>query len=272
MKNKGLLCIIICGIVFLCGTAADAANPIKLVSGFFKSGEKIEADLRKEYTINEENGPWMICVMTYSGDNAKDNAMELAYELRKRYKIKAYIHERTFDHTKGVDLYNASPLHDLGKVAIPDDILLKQGPLTAAEFEVMKRHSVIGADALQLAMQQSGYSSFLAMSIDIARHHHERFDGQGYPDGLAGLEIPLSAQIVTVTDVFDALTSQRVYKKAVAPDVVKIMIEQDAGRKFNPAIVRAFTQRFNDFIDIYISHRDVPAEPKVAEEVGTEWW
>jgi len=171
-----------------------------------------------------------------------------------------------------VDLYNASPLHDLGKVAIPDEILLKQGPLTADEFDIMKQHSEIGAEALQLAMQQSGYSSFLAMAIDIARHHHERFDGQGYPDGLTGLDIPLSAQIVTVVDVFDALTSQRVYKKAIAPDVVKIMIEQDAGRRFNPAIVRAFTNRFSDFMDVYISHRDAPAEPKLTEDVVTEWW
>ncbi|MDR1957815.1 MAG: HD domain-containing protein [Planctomycetaceae bacterium] len=171
-----------------------------------------------------------------------------------------------------VDLYNASPLHDLGKVAIPDHILLKEGPLTAEEFNIMKQHSVIGAETLQLAMQQSGYSSFLAMSIDIARHHHERFDGQGYPDGLAGLDIPLAAQIVSVVDVFDALTSQRVYKKAIAPDAVKIMIEQDTGRRFNPAIVRAFTKRFNDFMDIYVSHRDAPAEPVLTEELATEWW
>lgn len=171
-----------------------------------------------------------------------------------------------------VDLYNASPLHDLGKVAIPDQILRKEGPLTTEEFEIMKQHSIIGAETLQMAMQQSGYSSFLAMAIDIARHHHERFDGEGYPDGLSGLDIPLSAQIVSVVDVFDALTSQRVYKKAIAPDVVKIMIEQDAGRRFNPAIVRAFTNRFTDFMDIYISHRDAPAEPVLSEDVATEWW
>ena len=170
------------------------------------------------------------------------------------------------------DLFNASPLHDIGKIVIPDNILLKPGPLTREEFEVMKQHSVIGAETLQSAMQHSGYSSFLVMAIDIARYHHERFDGGGYPEGLSGLDIPLSAQIVSVVDVFDALTSHRVYKKAIPPDVVKIMIEQDAGHRFNPAIVKAFTCHFDDFMDIYLAHRDAPAEPENILETKIEWW
>jgi len=168
------------------------------------------------------------------------------------------------------DIYNASPLHDIGKIAIPDHILGKQGPLTEAEFEIMKQHSEIGAQTLQSAMLHAGYSNFLAMSIDIARHHHERFDGGGYPDGLAGFDIPLSAQIVSVVDVFDALTSHRVYKKAVPPDTVKLMIEQDSGQRFNPVIVRAFTCHFDDFMETFVANSDMLAESTPAIEMNVE--
>ena len=170
------------------------------------------------------------------------------------------------------DIYNASPLHDIGKIAISDHILGKPGQLTMEEFEIMKQHSEIGAQTLQSAMQYAGYSSFLAMSIDIARHHHERFDGTGYPDGLSGLDIPLSAQIVSVVDVFDALTSHRVYKKAIPPNIVKLMIEQDAGARFNPAIVQAFSCHFDDFMEIFFVNRDIPAEPEHTVETHIEWW
>ena len=170
------------------------------------------------------------------------------------------------------DIYNASPLHDIGKIAIPDHILSKPDRLTKDELEIMKQHSVIGAQTLQSAMLHAGYCSFLAMSVDIARHHHERFDGLGYPDGLAGFDIPLSAQIVSVVDVFDALTSHRVYKKAISPDVVKLMIEQDTGNRFNPAIVQAFTRHFDDFMDIFLANCDIPAESEHATEMNIEWW
>ena len=91
------------------------------------------------------------------------------------------------------DIYRSSPLHDIGKVGIPDAILLKPGRLTAEEFEVMKKHSEIGAEALGRPRRKSDCGDFLGMAIDIARHHHERFDGTGYPDGLAGDDIPLAA-------------------------------------------------------------------------------
>ena len=170
------------------------------------------------------------------------------------------------------DIYNASPLHDIGKIAIPDHILGKQGPLTKGEFEIMKQHSEIGAQALQSAMLYAGYSGFLAKSIDIARHHHERFDGTGYPDGLAGFDIPLSAQIVSVVDVFDALISHRVYKKAIPPDTVKQMIEQDSGQRFNPAIVQTFSSHYEDFMEIFLANSDMLAESHPALAMNGEWW
>lgn len=146
------------------------------------------------------------------------------------------------------DIYRSSPLHDIGKVGIPDAILLKPGRLTAEEFEVMKRHAVIGAETLEEAARQSGgCGKFLTMAIEIARHHHERFDGSGYPDGLAGQQIPLSARIVSLADVYDALTSRRVYKEAFASDTTTGIIEAEAGTHFDPAVVEAFRAREDDF-------------------------
>lgn len=154
------------------------------------------------------------------------------------------------------DLYRASPLHDIGKVAIPDEILLKPGPLTDAQFEVMKQHAAIGAKALEDVVGVSAYASFLDMAAKIARHHHERFDGTGYPDGLAGQEIPLAARIVALADVFDALTSVRIYKDAVDPDVTRILIEEQEGRQFDPAVVEAFRDCYDRFLEVFkASHR-----------------
>lgn len=147
------------------------------------------------------------------------------------------------------DLWRSSPLHDIGKVGIPDQILLKPGQLTAGEFELMKRHTTIGAEVLELASQKNEYGGFLAMAIEIARHHHERIDGRGYPDGLRGDQIPLAARIVAVADVFDALTSDRVYKDAMKPNRARAIIEADSGKHFDPHVVEAFRRRFPELLE-----------------------
>ena len=160
------------------------------------------------------------------------------------------------------ELQRSSPLHDIGKVGIPDAILLKPGRLSRDEFEVMKRHTVIGADALHEAAQYSRCGGFLQMAIDIARHHHERFNGSGYPDGLSGEDIPLAARIVALADVYDALTSARVYKPAYDPIVVKTMIEQEEGWYFDPAMVEAFRARHDEFLDVVLAGG--AAQPELA--------
>ena len=106
-------------------------------------------------------------------------------------------------------LYCASPLHDVGKVAIDDAVLRKPGRLTISEFEIIKRHTIVGSDILSRAATDMRGAEYLDMAIAVARHHHERFDGSGYPDGLAGQAIPLAVHIVSVADVFDALTSKQ---------------------------------------------------------------
>jgi len=146
------------------------------------------------------------------------------------------------------DFYQSTPLHDIGKVGIPDAILLKPGRLTPAEFEVMKQHTVVGAEALEKTAAHSPHGGFLTMAAQIARNHHEKFDGTGYPDGLIGGEIPLSARIVAIADVFDALTSQRVYKEAMDPDDARAEINAARGQHFDPVVVDAFNVCFEDFL------------------------
>ncbi len=166
------------------------------------------------------------------------------------------------------NLYRSSPLHDIGKVGIPDAILLKPGQLTTDEFEIMKRHTLIGEKALKMATEHSGSGGFLAMAIDIARAHHERFSGDGYPCGVAQQDIPLSARIVALADVYDALTSTRVYKSAPEPIVAKSMIEQEAAKHFDPAIVNAFRMSWDDFLNVQGSTYD--DDPRLVESLVSD--
>jgi putative two-component system response regulator len=153
-------------------------------------------------------------------------------------------------------LYRSSPLHDIGKVGISDEILLKPGLLSTDEFERIKQHTVIGANILDQAVLRLPGGSFLAMAAMIARFHHEKYDGSGYPAGLVGQEIPLPARIVAVADVFDALTSARPYKEPYGPLVAKEMIEIEAGRHFDPAIVEALTRCFEKLLAVREENND----------------
>lgn len=148
------------------------------------------------------------------------------------------------------DLYKASPLHDVGKVGIPDSILLKPGTLSDQEREQMREHTRIGEHILnRLALQQPDVS-FFRMAAEIARWHHEAFDGTGYPDGLRGITIPLAARIVKVADVFDALTSKRVYKPRYEPIAARDQIAVADARMFDPVIVNAMLTLFDEFTEV----------------------
>lgn len=140
------------------------------------------------------------------------------------------------------NIFLTSPLHDIGKVGIPDSILLKPGRLTPEEFEVMKTHTVVGAETLQPAVEQHPDVSYLRMARDIALSHHEKFDGSGYPHGLVGDDIPLAARIVAVADVYDALTTSRVYKDAFSHEKSMEIIVDSAGSHFDPFLVQAFIE------------------------------
>ncbi|MBM9538378.1 HD domain-containing phosphohydrolase [Desulfobulbus alkaliphilus] len=145
------------------------------------------------------------------------------------------------------DLCLSSVLHDIGKVGIPDTILLKPNQLSPAEFKTMMRHCEYGSMALSAAEKDSASLSFLRMGQEITLFHHERWDGQGYPHGLAGTQIPLSARIVTLADVYDALTSNRPYKPAFSHQQAREILIRESGIRFDPAIVNAFLAREEDF-------------------------
>jgi putative two-component system response regulator len=147
-------------------------------------------------------------------------------------------------------IYLTSPLHDIGKVGIPDSVLLKPGRLSDREFEIMKRHTTIGAKTLGAALLEHPGVDFLRMGRDIALTHHEQFDGSGYPNGLAGHEIPLCGRIVALADVYDALTTKRVYKDAFSVEVARSIILEGAGSHFDPEIVEAFVQCEDQFIAV----------------------
>lgn len=144
-------------------------------------------------------------------------------------------------------LYATSPLHDIGKVGIPDSVLLKPGLLSTVEFEVMKSHASLGAETLDAALGQFPQAKFLRMARDIALTHHERFDGTGYPRGLKGDAIPLCGRIVALADVYDALTTKRVYKAAYSHEVARSIILEGNGKHFDPALVEAFIECEEEF-------------------------
>ena len=176
----------------------------------------------------------------------------LALELRQHPRFPALNSDRYIEL-----LAMSAPLHDIGKVAIPDQVLLKPGQLTAQEWVLMKTHAKAGSDAIEQAERDvDAPLEFLRVSKEIAHWHHERWDGSGYPDGLAGDAIPMSARFMAVADVFDALISKRVYKAAYTLIEARDAIVQGRGRHFDPDVVDAFLASFEDFVAIADRYRD----------------
>jgi len=163
--------------------------------------------------------------------------------------------EHPQEHTKLLRL--AAPMHDVGKIGIPDSILLKPGELTDDEFEIMKTHTTIGARLLE----GSGIA-LLDLSRDIALGHHEKWDGSGYPSGLSGTDIPESARIVAVLDVYDALVHGRVYRPAMPEEKALAIIKEGRGSHFEPGQVDAFMDALPELRRIHAEVRD-PAQPGV---------
>lgn len=148
-------------------------------------------------------------------------------------------------------LVKSAPLHDIGKVGIPDRILRNPGPLRGEDWEIMKTHAVLGARALAKAEADVAWPlPFLRYAKEIAHWHHERWDGSGYPDGLRGEQIPLSARLMSLADVFDALITERVYKPAFPLEKARQLILEGSGRQFDPEVVEAFEAGFEEFVGI----------------------
>lgn len=179
--------------------------------------------------------------------------------------------EFMLDERKINIIVSASSMHDIGKIAIPDSILNKPGRLTKEEFDIMKTHSVKGCEMIS-SLSRMTDKEYLQYAYNICRYHHERWDGKGYPDRLKGDSIPICAQVVGIADCYDALTTDRVYKKAIAPDRAMDMIQQGECGVFAPKLleclknVRTVFARFaREYSDNPVAHTEMPAQPLKAE-------
>jgi len=183
----------------------------------------------------------------------------LAEELANHFQYADVLTQHTIEiYTK------AAPLHDIGKVGIPDHVLYKPGKHTPEEWEIMKTHAQIGADAIRRAIGNEDDKKavdFLYVAMDIAGYHHEKWDGSGYPKGLASNDIPLAARLMALADVFDALISHRVYKSAYPMDVTIKIINDGNGTYFDPDIVDAFNRRVDDFQGIAARYKEQQPPP-----------
>ncbi len=168
----------------------------------------------------------------------------LAEKLRNHPRFKNFLDKRNVIEL----LFKYAPLHDIGKVGIPDRILLKPGRFTSEEFEIMKTHTTLGRDAISRAEQQLGVeNSFLKYAKEIAYSHQEKWDGSGYPQGLKGEDIPISARLMALADVYDALISRRVYKESMSHEQAVETIIEGQGSHFDPDIVEAFVELQHEF-------------------------
>jgi len=182
-------------------------------------------------TKDEETGAHIVRMATYSKLIAEELSM---------MEYSSMINEAIIDQ-----IYRQAPLHDIGKIGIPDSILLKKGKLDANEFEIMKTHTILGWKVLEAFDKEASKfgRNFFTIGKLIVRHHHERWDGKGYPDGLSGQQIPLCARIAAVADVFDALTTRRPYKVPFDFDSSFEMILPESGSHFDPLVVKAFQNK-----------------------------
>ena len=171
----------------------------------------------------------------------------LAEKLRKHPRFSPVLDDdRTIER-----LFKSAPLHDIGKVGIPDHILLKPGKLDPEEFEVMKSHAILGRDAIMQAEQELGVTiPFLQFAKEIAFSHQEKWDGSGYPQGLVGEAIPVSARLMALADVYDALISKRIYKSAMPTDKAVEIILEGKGKHFDPDVVEAFLELQDAFQEV----------------------
>jgi len=227
--------------------------------------QEVARRMRENLLIQELNIRALACVAE-ARDNETGNHItrtsayveQLALELSAHERFRSALNPQQINI-----MVKAAPLHDIGKVGIPDAILLKPGPLTVEEFTVMKTHPAIGADAISRAMEQAasgdmrevadgspGAFGFLQVAREIVVGHHERWDGTGYPAGLAGDAIPVSARLMALADVYDALRSARVYKAAMSHDKACSIIRQGRTTHFDPAVVDAFEARNETFAAI----------------------
>ncbi|MCW2276941.1 response regulator [Heliophilum fasciatum] len=214
----------------------------------------------KEISLIQDVSLFALASLAETRDNETGQHLRRTQQYVKELALDLRYHERFRDFLTPENirrLVQSVPLHDIGKVGIPDNILLKPDRLTDAEFELMKAHTTIGRDAIvrsEMLLKQP--ETFLRFAKEIALSHHERWDGSGYPEGLAGEKIPIAARLMAVADVYDALISKRVYKVPMPHEVAHGIIWEESGKHFDPAIVESFLRLERRFLEIAESFRD----------------
>ncbi|MDR3196288.1 MAG: response regulator [Planctomycetaceae bacterium] len=189
----------------------------------------------------------------YTGNHIKRTSL-YAGVLAKKHAELPHFKEHLTEEIITKIIY-AAPLHDVGKMAIPDAILSKPGKLTPEEFEIMKTHVVLGAATIKNATEELGFTSFLDMGLELCLTHHEKWNGTGYPYKIAGEEIALSGRIMAVADVYDALTSVRPYKEPFTHEKSVQIIQEGRGTHFDPELVDSFLQVHQNFAEICETHK-----------------
>lgn len=250
---------------------------------FFSSSKKKnynEKDLNLAVKISQEitgilNTSYFIKKMFSTMTNAFAHLVEkrddeTGFHLVKMREYSKLIAEQLLNHqnkyykvTPGFvkDIYDYASIHDIGKIGVPDKILKKAGPLTQSERQIMEEHTTIGAEILRGIEKDLKIfnQNYFQIPIEIAESHHERWDGKGYPQGLKGQEIPLAARIVAIADVFDALSSKRVYKESYGFDRTVEIINQAAGSQFDPELIKAFNQVLPKIKKVYLKFNNLEA-------------
>ena len=221
-----------------------------------KQNSMLRQQTRKLNQVNEILIDSLSNIMEFRNMEPKQHIKRIReYSLCLGGSVMKLFPEYELTEEKLVQIGWASSLHDIGKIAIPDSIILKPGKLTADEFELIKSHTTKGAEIIQQRLRLNDRAIF-EYAYDIARHHHEKYDGKGYPDGLKGDEISIAAQIVSLVDVYDALTSKRVYKAAYEPDKAYQMIINGHSGTFSPKLLKAFTEVKSEFEHLLVMYRD----------------
>lgn len=210
-------------------------------------GEKMEEVLREKERLSRAQLATIVAMSKLAEARDDDTGEHIERTREYCHALAKHLysngsHRDEIDEAFVDNIYRAAPLHDIGKVAIPDAILRKPGKLTAEEFEMMKHHAQLGADTLRQVSKQYPDNAFVNMGIAIAQSHHEKWDGSGYPGGLAGDAIPLCARIMAVADVYDALRTKRCYKEAFSHEKCREIMTKDAGSHFDPELIEAMVR------------------------------
>jgi putative two-component system response regulator len=243
----------------------------KLVSEYNQQLTQQVKEQVREISISQLGMIFALSKLTESRDPETGEHLERMCEYSKTLSIqlaKSSKYSEMLTESYIENLYTASVLHDIGKVGVPDHILQKNGKLTEHEFEIIKTHTSMGGNTLRLVDQRHPGNQFIHIGVDIAESHHEKWDGTGYPNGLAGEDIPLCARIVALADVYDALRTQRCYKPALPHEEAKAIIVKSRGSHFDPVIVDAFLAVEHEIDAIWTKLTDV--KPNTLLELPTE--